>query len=81
MVKHFFLLLNSNSEFKLKRYDLNKKKERLVSAHKLHKKSIRKLAYPQNNSNMIFSASKDKSIKLTDLKHESNILTLEEAHS
>jgi WD40 repeat protein len=60
---------------------LNKKKQRLVRAHKLHKKSIRKLAHPTNNSDLIFSASKDKSIKLTDLKHESNILTLDEAHS
>lgn len=65
----------------MQRYDLNKKKQRLVSAHKLHKKSIRKLAYPTNNSDLIFSASKDKSIKLTDLKHEANILTLEDAHS
>ena len=61
-------------------YDLSKKKQRLVSAHKLHKKSLRKIAYPVNNSDLIFTASKDKSIKLTDIKHESNILTLEDAH-
>ena len=59
---------------------MSKKKQRLVSAHKLHKKSIRKLAYPVNNSDLIFTASKDKSIKLTDLKHETSILTLEDAH-
>jgi WD40 repeat protein len=62
------------------RYDLSKKKKRLVSVQKLHKKSIRKIVFTENNTNLIFSASKDKSIKLTDLKQESNILTIEKAH-
>jgi hypothetical protein len=62
------------------RYDLSKDKKRLVSAHKLHKKSIRKISTPENNNDLIFTASKDKSIKLTDLKQESTILTLEQAH-
>ena len=61
-------------------YDLSRKEKRLVSVHKLHKKSIRRIAYPLNNTDLIFTASKDKSIKLTDLKHEANVLTLEAAH-
>ncbi len=62
------------------RFDLSKTKQRLVSARKLHKKSIRKIAHPVNNSDLIFTASKDKSIQLNDLKHESNVLTIEKAH-
>ena len=33
-----------------------------------------------NDSNLIFAVSKDKSLKLTDLKHEQNILSIETAH-
>ncbi|RNA43412.1 WD repeat-containing 55-like [Brachionus plicatilis] len=65
---------------KLKIYDVSKTKKRLVSAQKIHKKSIRKISFPVNNSNTVFTASKDKSIKLTDIKQESNILTIENAH-
>ena len=59
---------------------MNKTQKRLVSAKKLHKKSIRKIAHPVNNSDLIFTASKDKSIQLNDIKHEANILTIEKAH-
>jgi len=61
-------------------YDLSKDKKRLVSVHKLHRKSIRKISTPENNNDLIFTASKDKSVKLTDLKQESTVLTLENAH-
>jgi WD40 repeat protein len=52
----------------------------LISSHKLHKKSLRKITFPLNDSNLIFTVSKDKSLKLTDLKHEQNILSIETAH-
>jgi WD40 repeat protein len=61
-------------------YDISKKEKRLLKAQKLHKGSVRKLAYPQNNCDLIFTASKDKSLKLNDLKQESNVLTIENAH-
>lgn len=65
---------------KFQRYNVNDDKKRLLSAHKLHKKSIRKISYPENDKNLIFTASKDKSIKLTDLKKEENVLNIEKAH-
>ncbi len=57
-----------------------KDKKRLVSVDKLHKKSIRKLALPQSSPNLIFTASKDKSIQLYDVKHESSVMHLIDAH-
>ena len=33
-----------------------------------------------NDSNLIFTVSKDKSLKLTDLKHEQNVLSMDKAH-
>ena len=62
------------------RYDLSEDKERLLGIKKLHKESIRKLDYAVNNTNHMFTTSKDKSIKLTDLRHEQTILNLENAH-
>lgn len=73
-------LSKSNFIFIKKRYDVSKTKKRLICAQKIHKKSIRKISFPANNSNIVFTASKDKSIKLTDIKQESNILTMENAH-
>ncbi len=54
--------------------------KRLVSVHKLHKKSIRKISFTNDNQNYMFTASKDKTIKLTDLTESKNILTIENAH-
>lgn len=65
---------------KIKVYQVSNEKKRLVSFYKLHKKSIRKIAFSHNDSNIVFSASKDKSIKLFDLKHETDVLNLEKAH-
>ena len=61
-------------------YDAAKEKKRLVHVQKLHKKSIRKMAFAYNEAQHIFTASKDKSIKLTDLTQQTNLLTLEKAH-
>ena len=52
----------------------------MIHVQKLHKKSIRKIAFAENESQHMFTASKDKSIKLTDLNKEANLLTLEKAH-
>ena len=62
------------------RYDLTNEEKRLVSSKKLHKKSLRRMAFSAENSSQIFTASKDKSIKLTDLNTEENILDLPKAH-
>ncbi len=62
------------------RYDLKEEKERIIGIKKFHKKSIRKIDYSAANSNHIFTASKDKSIKLNDLRHEQTVLHLEKAH-
>ena len=64
----------------MSRYDLSEEKERIIGIKKFHKKSIRKIDYATNNSNHIFTASKDKSIKLSDLRHEQTVLHLEKAH-
>jgi WD40 repeat protein len=79
-IKIYDLLKGQKVDEETNSKKIKAKSKNLVSVQKIHSKSIRKISYPLNSSNLIFTASKDQSIKLTDFKQESNVLNLEEAH-
>jgi WD40 repeat protein len=76
----FIVLIYLGSYFPFTSYKVSNERKRLVSVQKLHKKSIRKISFTQDDQNYMFTASKDKTIKLTDLNESKTIMTIENAH-